>query len=58
MKNPPANAVCKYMYITVGDMLFITIIHSNPPQDVAEAYEMVDSVLASSTQYAMCATIH
>jgi hypothetical protein len=45
--SPQANALYECMHITIGDMLQI-IIHSNPPYDVAEAYEMVDSALAST----------
>ena len=55
-KNPQANAVCERMHSTVGDMLR-SIISSHPPGDVAEAYEIVDSALASA-QYAIRSAIH
>jgi hypothetical protein len=44
------------MHSTVGDMLR-TIILTHPPRDVAKAYEIVDSTLASA-QYAIRAAIH
>ena len=50
------NAVCECMHSTVGDMLR-TIILTHPPRDVAKAYEIVNSTLASA-QYAICAAIH
>jgi hypothetical protein len=55
-KNPQANAVCERMHSTVGDML-CTVISTHPPKDVAQAYEIVDSTLASA-QYAIGAAIH
>jgi hypothetical protein len=44
------------MHSTVGNMLR-TVISTHPPEDVAQAYEIVDSTLASA-QYAICAAIH
>ena len=55
-KNPQANAVCERMHSTIGDMLRTTV-STHPPRDVAEAYEIVDSSLASA-QYAIRAAIH
>ena len=55
-KNPQANAVCERMHSPVGDMLR-TILSTHPPRDVAEAYEIVDSALASA-QFAIRAAIH
>ncbi len=56
VKNPQANAVCERMYHTIKDSLH-TICHSNPPQNVATAIELVDSVLASSC-YASRTAVH
>jgi transposase InsO family protein len=47
LKNPQANAVCKRMHQMIKDYLR-TICHSNPPQNVATAIELVDAVLASA----------
>jgi hypothetical protein len=55
-KNPQANAVCKRMHNTIGYMLRTTV-STHPPRDVAKAYEIVDSSLASA-QYAIHAAIH
>jgi hypothetical protein len=56
VKNPQANAVCERMHSTVGDMLR-TILSTHPPNDAAELYETIDSILASA-QYAIRAAIH
>jgi hypothetical protein len=47
VKNPQANAVCERMHSTINDSLH-TICHSNLPQNVATAIELVDSILASA----------
>jgi hypothetical protein len=33
-KNPQANAVCKRMHQTAGNIILQTLLHTNPPQDV------------------------
>jgi transposase InsO family protein len=55
-KNPQSNAVCKQMHRTIKGSLR-TICHSNPPQNVATAIELVESVLASAS-YASRTAIH
>jgi hypothetical protein len=44
------------MHSTVGNML-CTVLSTHPPEDVAQAYEIVDRTFASA-QYAICAAIH
>jgi hypothetical protein len=56
VKNPQANAVCKRMHRTIKDSLR-TICHSNPPQNVGTAIELIDSVLASAC-YASRTAVH
>jgi transposase InsO family protein len=56
VKNPQANAVCERMHRTIKDSLR-TICHSNPPQNVANAIELVDTVLASAC-YASRTAVH
>ncbi len=48
VKNPQENAVCERMHRTIKDLLR-TICHSNPPQNVANAIELVNIVLASAS---------
>jgi hypothetical protein len=47
VKNPQANAVCEQMHQTIKDLLS-TICHSNPPQNVATAINLVNTVLVSA----------
>jgi hypothetical protein len=56
VKNPQANAVCERMHQTIKDSLR-TICHSNPPQNVVTAVELVDTVLASAS-YASRTAVH
>jgi transposase InsO family protein len=55
-KNPQSNAVCERMHRTIKDSLR-TICHSNPPQNVATAIKLVESVLASAS-YASRTAVH
>ncbi len=34
-QNPPANAICKLMHQTVGNILQ-TLLHGEPPQDITK----------------------
>ena len=47
VKNPQANSICECMHSTCGDQIR-TLCRENPPQDIATATEMVDSVLAAA----------
>jgi hypothetical protein len=44
-KNPQANAMCKRMHQTVGNVLR-TLLHSEPPQHITTAKEFVDEALS------------
>ncbi len=55
-KNPQSNAVCERMHQKVGKF-FITLLHGEPPQNVASAKEFVDEAL-SIAMHAMRAGIH
>jgi hypothetical protein len=56
-KNPPqSNAVCERMHQTVGNVLR-TLLHGNPPQNIANAEQYVDEAL-SIAMHAMRAGIH
>ena len=56
VKNPQANAVCERLHSTVGDILR-SMLHENPPTNVAQAYELVDTALASA-QFAVRAAVN
>jgi hypothetical protein len=55
-KNPQPNAVCERMHQTVGNVLR-TLIHGNPPQNIANAKQYVDEAL-SIAMHAMRAGVH
>ncbi len=44
-KNHQSNAICKRMHQTVGNVLR-TLLHSEPPQNIANAKEVVDEALS------------
>ena len=50
-KNPQSNAICEQMYHTVGNVLQ-TLVYTNPPQNMAQARDIVDDALAT-TMHAM-----
>jgi transposase InsO family protein len=56
VKNPQANAICERLHSTVGDILR-TLLREQPPQNVAQAYELIDSALASA-QYAVRVSVN
>jgi transposase InsO family protein len=58
-KNPQSNAICEQIHHTTKDSLR-TICHSNPPQNVATAIELVESVesVLASAAYASHAAVH
>ena len=56
VKNPQSNAVCERLHATIGDILR-SMMHENPPTNVSQAYEMVDTALASA-QFAVRASVH
>lgn len=56
VKNPQSNAVCERLHSTIGDILR-SMMHENPPTNVSQAYELVDTALASA-QFAVRASVH
>ena len=43
VKNPQANAICKRLYLTMGNILTRT----NPPNDEKQAEQIIDNALAT-----------
>jgi len=56
VKNPQSNAVCERLHSTIGDILR-SMLNENPPSNVAQAYEVIDTALASA-QFAVRASVH
>jgi len=54
--NPQANAISERLHSTIGDQLR-TMLHENPPVNVANGLELVDTVIASA-RYAMRSAVH
>eukprot|EP00804_Cyclotella_cryptica_P018077 CCRYP_017618-RF/>CCRYP_017618-RF protein AED:0.32 eAED:0.31 QI:0/0/0/1/0/0/2/0/448 len=54
-KNPQSNAVCERMHQTVGNVLR-TLVHSNPPQNMTQARDIIDDALATA-MHAMRTTV-
>ena len=46
-KNPQSNSICEQMHQTVGNILR-TLLYSNPPQNMAQARDIIDSALATA----------
>ncbi len=55
-KNPHSDAVCEKMHQTVGNVLR-TLLHGNPPQNIANAEQYVDKALSIAI-HAMRAGVH
>ncbi len=55
-KNPQSNAVCEIMHQTVRNILR-TLLHGNPPQNIASAEQYVDEAL-SIAMHTMQAGVH
>jgi hypothetical protein len=56
MRNPQANAFCERLHHSVANTLHI-LLSQNPPANVANVGELVDTVIATS-QHAVRSTIH
>jgi len=54
-KNPQSNSICERMHQTVGNILR-TLLYSNPPQNMAQARDIIDSALATA-MHAMRTTV-
>jgi len=55
-KNPRANAICKHVRQTIGDVLRAQQ-HTQPPQTTQEANQIIENVLAT-TSYAARTAVH
>ena len=55
-RNPQADAICKRMHQTVGNVLR-TLLHVNPPKNLGSARELIDEAL-STAMHAMRASVH
>ena len=53
VKNLQANAICEHMHKMCGDMLR-TLLREHPPQNVENAYELIDAVLAAAQRSLRC----
>jgi hypothetical protein len=47
VKNPQANAICKRMHKTCGDMI-CTFLQENPPNNIKTTFKLVNLVLATA----------
>lgn len=54
-KNPQSNSICERMHQTVGNILR-TLLYSNPPQNMTQARDILDSALATA-MHAMRTTV-
>jgi hypothetical protein len=54
-KNPQSNSICERMHQTVGNVLR-TLMYSNPPQNMTQARDIIDSALATA-MHAMRTTV-
>ena len=54
--NPQANSISERLHSTIGDQLR-TMLHENPPVNVANGLDLVDTVIASA-RYAVRSAVH
>jgi hypothetical protein len=54
VKNPQSNAICERMHQTVANVLRV-LLHAPPPQNVADADQLVDNSLATAVHVSRCA---
>jgi hypothetical protein len=54
-KNPQSNAICERVHQTVNYVLR-TLVHTNPPQNMTQARDMIDDALATA-MHAMQTTV-
>jgi hypothetical protein len=54
VKNPQSNAICERMHQTVANVLRV-LLHAHPPQNVADADQLVDNSLATAVHVSRCA---
>ena len=53
IRNLQENSICKQMYQTIGDMLWMTL-HTNPPTNMNEANQCIDSTLVTCMHAVRC----
>jgi transposase InsO family protein len=53
-KNPQANAICERLHQTVANILRTTL-HTNPPNDLDNANQLVDNALSTCVHSTRCA---
>jgi hypothetical protein len=56
-RNPKAKAVYKRFHGTIKNQL-CTIFHSNPPQDISDTLDVVNSAIASIVFTSLLVVIH
>ena len=56
VRNPQSNAICKRMHQTIGDILRV-VLHTNPPQNMDDANQVIDNVLATVMHATRCAVM-
>ena len=56
-KNPQANAICECLHQTIGNLL-CTLLHTNPPQNIADTNHLMDTALATVSYPARLALHH
>ncbi len=54
-KNPQSNAICEWMHQTIYNVVQ-TLVHTNLPQNMASARDIVDDALATA-MHAMQTTV-
>ena len=54
VNNPQSNGICKKNHKKVADILQVTL-HTNPPQNINEANELIDAALATAMYAIRCA---
>ena len=52
--NPQSNAICKWIHQTISDILQV-VLHTNPPQNMDDANQMMDNALATAMHATWCA---
>jgi putative transposase len=57
IKNPQSNAICERMHQTAGNIIR-TLSHAQPPQNMLQAYQILDSALASTMHALRCSMHH
>ena len=54
VRNPQSNAICERMHQTIRDILRV-VLHTNPPQNMDDANQVMDNALATAMHATRCA---